>query len=102
MHERGLHVDAEHDAKPDQIYAKMLRRRTEQRYDDEGQFEKVEEEGQHKHESIDEQQKANLSPRQRGEQTFGPDVPADAIESQREHTGAEQDENYEYRQFSRE
>src|SRR5262249_44785579 len=83
MQERGLHVDAENDAEPDQVDAKMLRRGTEQRNDDESEFEIIEEERQHEYKGIDEKQKADLSAGQRGEQAFDPDVAADAVEGQR-------------------
>src|SRR6266581_2113183 len=99
MQERGLHVDAENDAEPYQIDAEMFRRRAEQRYDDEGQFEIIEKERQHKDEGIDEKQEADLAAGQRSEQAFDPDVPADAIESQREDPRADQDEDDERRQF---
>ena len=51
MHERGLHVDAENDAEPDQVDAELFRGRPEQRDDDEGEFEEVEEEGENEHEA---------------------------------------------------
>src|SRR6266487_3268492 len=79
----------------------MFRRGTEERYDDEGQFEIVEKERQHEDEGIDEKQEADLAAGQRSEQAFDPDVPADAIESQRENPRADQDEDDERRQFRR-
>ena len=65
MHERGLHVDAEHHAEPDQVDAELLRRRPEQRNDDEGELEEVEEEGEHEDEDVDEDQEADLAAGQR-------------------------------------
>src|SRR5262249_58659779 len=80
MQERRLHVDAENDAEPDQVDAEMFRRRTKQRDDDEGEFEIIEKERQHEDEGVEEQQEANVSAGKRREQTFDPDMTADAIE----------------------
>ena len=61
-----LHVHAENDAEPDQVDAELFRRRPEQRNDDEGELEEVEEEGQQEHERVHEDQETDLSARQRG------------------------------------
>ncbi len=79
MHERGLHVDGEDDAEPDQIDAELLRSRPEQGNDDEGQLEEVEEERQHEYQRVHEQQEADLTARQRREQMLDPDVPAHTV-----------------------
>src|SRR6516162_1321836 len=79
----------------------MLRRGTEQRDDDEGELEVIEKEGQHKNAGVDEQQEADLSARQRGEQTFDPDVTADAVEGQRKTPRADHDEDGDGGQFRR-
>src|SRR5262249_37168396 len=97
--ERRLHIDTENDAEPDQVDAEMFRRRTKERDHDEGELEIIEEEGEHEDEGIDEQQEANLPAGQRGEQAFHPDVAADAVEGQRKHPRADQDEDDEGGQF---
>jgi len=61
MHERGLHVDAEDHAEPDQVDAQFFGRGSEQRDDDEGQLEKIEEKGEDEHERIDEDKKTDLA-----------------------------------------
>src|SRR5215510_14095439 len=73
--------------------------RAEQRDDDEGEFEKVEKEREDKYEGIDKKQEADLSARQRHQQMLHPDMPADAVESERENAGADQDEHHESRQL---
>ena len=50
--------------------------RAEQRDDDEGEFEEVEEEGEDEDEGVDEDQEADLPARQRGQQVLDPDVAA--------------------------
>ena len=50
MHERGLHVDPEDDAEPDQVDAEPLGRAGEKRHEDEGELEEIEEEGEHEDE----------------------------------------------------
>jgi hypothetical protein len=65
MHEGCLHVDAENDAEPDQVDAELLCRRSEQRNDDEGELEEIQEEGKYEDEGVDEDQEA-LWPRQLG------------------------------------
>ena len=99
MHERGLHVDAENDAEPDQIDAEMFGGGSQQRNDDEGELEEVEEERQHEDEKIDEHQEANLPAGQRCQHILDPDMPADAVEGEREHSRTDQDEDHEGRQF---
>src|SRR5450631_3371960 len=101
MHERSLHVDAEDNAEPDQVDAKMRGGWSQQRNDNEGEFEEVEEESQHKHEGVDENQEAELSARQRRQQILDPDMAAHAVEGERKHTGAEQNEDHKSRQFGR-
>ena len=60
VHEGGLHVDADQHAEPDQVDAHLLRYRRQQRNDDEGDLEIVEEEGEEEHEDIDEDQETDL------------------------------------------
>ena len=99
MHERGLHVDAEDHAEPDQVDAELFGGGPEQRNDDEGELEEIEEEGEHEHEGVDEDQEADLAAGQRGQQMLDPDVAVDAVEGQREHARADQDEDHESRQL---
>jgi hypothetical protein len=82
VHERGLHVDRQQDAEPDQVDAQRLRHRTEQRHDDERQFEEVEEEGQQEDENVDHDQEADLAPGESGKQMFDPEMAIDAVEGQ--------------------
>src|SRR5207237_7169925 len=74
VHERGLHVDAEDHPEPDQIDAEVFGGRPEQRNDDEGEFEEVEEEGEDEDKRVDENQKADLAAGQGGEQMDDPDM----------------------------
>ena len=69
--------------------------------DDEGELEEVEEEGEHEDESVDEDQEADLAAGQRGQQVLDPDMAADAVEGERKHARADQDEDHEGRQFGR-
>src|SRR5665213_3365649 len=101
MQERGLHVDAEDHPKPDQVDAEVFGGRPEQRDHDEGQLEEIEEEGKHEDEDVDEYQEADLTAGQGGQQVFNPDVAIDAVEGQREHARADQDEDHERRQLRR-
>src|SRR5690349_18399605 len=99
MHERGLHIDAEDDAEPDQVDAQVFGGRAQQRDDNEGKFEEVEEERQHEDEGVDEQQEADLSARQRNEQMLDPQMPANPVKSEREHARADQNEHHEGREL---
>ena len=63
VHERGLHVHAQHHAEPDQVDAELVGGGPEQRDDDEGQLEEVEEEGEEEHQDVDEDQEADLAAR---------------------------------------
>ena len=69
--------------------------RPEQRNDDEGDLEEIEEEGEHEDENVDEDQEADLAARQDDQQFLDPAVAVDAIERQREHARADQDEDHE-------
>src|SRR5690242_5886450 len=95
MHERGLHVDAKNDAKPDQIDAEMLGSGPQQRNDDESELEKVEEESQHKHEGVYEDKETNLAAGQRHEQMLDPNMSAYTIKGQRKYSCSDQDEDNE-------
>ena len=92
MHERRLHVDAEQHAEPDQIDAEVLGGRAEERHDDEGELEEVEEEGQEEDEEVDDDQEADLPARQAGQQVLDPEMAVDAEEGQAEDARADQDE----------
>ena len=48
----------EQDAEPDQVDAELFGHRAEQRHDDEGQLEEVEEERQHEHQDVHHDQEA--------------------------------------------
>ncbi len=50
---------------------------------------------------VDEDQEADLAAGQRGQQVLDPDVAVDAVEGQREHARADQDEDHEGRQLGR-
>ena len=93
MHEARLHVDAEQHAEPDQVDAERLGRSGEQRHDDEGELEEIEEEGEHEDDGVDDDQEADLSAGQADQQVLHPFVPVDAIEGQREDARADQDED---------
>src|ERR1700704_2028614 len=95
MHERGLLVEAEDYPEPDQVDPKFSCRWSKQRDDDEGQFEEIEEEGEHKHKGVDENEKADLAAGQGGQQVFDPDVAVHAIKGQRENSRADQNEHHE-------
>ena len=72
VHEGGLHIDRQQDAKPDQVYAHFVGHRPQQRHDNERQLEKVEEKGQHKGQQADHNQKAGFAARQTDQQMFHP------------------------------
>ena len=80
MHERGLHVDAEQHAEPDQVDAELVRDRRQQRDDDEGQLEEIEKERQQKDHEVDDDQKAELAAGQAGQQVLDPEIAVDAAE----------------------
>jgi hypothetical protein len=101
MHERRLHVHTQDDAEPDQVDADALGCRREQRHDDKGDLEEIEEEGEEKHHQIDEDEKARDAARQRYEQFLDPTVPVDAIESKRKGARAEQNKYDEGRKLGR-
>src|SRR5262249_54077557 len=92
MHERGLHVHAEHDAEPDEIDTQMVRRRSDERDDNKREFEEVEKEGEQEHKHVHEDKKAQLTSRKGGEKVLDPNVAIDAEERQREHASADQNE----------
>ena len=95
MHEARLHVDAEQHAEPDQVDAERLRRGRQQRHDDEGELEEIEEEGEHEDEDVDDDQEADLAAGKADQQVLDPAMPVDAVESQREDARADQDEEHE-------
>jgi hypothetical protein len=101
MHERGLHVHAQHDAEPDQrrIVADhrledLLRHRRQHRHDDEGDLEEVEEEGQEEDEQVDDDQETPDAARQVRHQVLDPAVAVDALEGDRKACRADQDEGH--------
>ena len=57
---------------PDQVDAEFACNGGEQRQDDEGNLEEIEEERQEKHEDIDEDEKSDNASGQAGEQMFDP------------------------------
>ena len=101
MHERSLHVHAEHHAEPDQVDAEPLCRRPEQRDHNESDLEEIEEEREKKNKDIDEDQKADDPAGQRDQKVLHPSVSIDAVEGQREGARADQDEHNEGGQFGR-
>ena len=56
----------------------------EQRHDDEGELEEVEEEGEEEDEHVDDDQEADLAAGQAGEQVLDPEVAVHAAEGQAE------------------
>jgi hypothetical protein len=74
VHEGGLHVDRHQHAEPDQVDAQLVRHRAEQRNDDEGQLEEVEEEREEEDQQVDHDQEAELAAGQAGQQVFDPEV----------------------------
>ena len=60
-------------AEPDQVDAELLSHRAQQRHDDEGELEKIEEESQHEGERVDDDKKPDLAARQAGEQALDPE-----------------------------
>ena len=97
MHEARLHVDAEQDAEPDQVDAELVRRGRQQRHDDEGELEEIEEEGEEEDEQVDDDQEADLAAGQRDQKVLDPEMAVDAVEGQREDARADQDEQDEAR-----
>ena len=63
MHEARLHVDAEQHAEPDEVDAERLGGAGEQRHDDEGELEEIEEEREHEDDGVDDNEEADLSAR---------------------------------------
>src|SRR6478735_5567726 len=99
MQERRLHVDAEHDAEPDQRGIRphhgrqhLLRDRRHHRQDDEGDLEEVEEERHEEDEEVDEDQEAPDAAGQRRQEMLEPYAAGDAEEHHREAGRADQDE----------
>src|SRR5207253_10735875 len=80
---------------PDTVDAGMLARRPEQRNDDEGDLEEVQEEREHEHEEIDENQEAYGAARQADQKALDPAMAVDPVEGQREYPCADQDEDHE-------
>src|SRR5205814_9571276 len=99
VHERGLHVHAQHHAEPNEIDAEPLRRWSEQRDHDEGDFEEVEEKCEKKNKYIDEDEKTDRTTGQPEQELLDPSVSIDAVEGQREDARADQDEHDEGRQL---
>src|SRR5690606_17946845 len=98
---RGLHVDAEDHAEPDEVDAELVGRSRQERNDDEGDLEEIEEEGEEEDEQVDEDEEADLAAGERGQQILHPAVAVDAVKSERERSRPEQDEKYEGRQLGR-
>ena len=101
MHERGLHVDPEQDTEPDQVDAELLCHRAQQRDDDERQFEKIKEEGEHENQDVDHDQETDLPARQVDQQVLNPVVTIDPVERERKNACSDQDEHHEGGQFGR-
>ena len=99
VHERRLHVHPEHHAEPDEVDTEPLRRRPEQGDHDEGDLEEVEKEGEKENEDIDEDEKADHPAGQRNQQLLDPSVTIHAVEGEREHARADQDEDHESREL---
>ena len=72
----------------------LLGRRRQQRDDDEGDLEEIEEERQHEDEDVDEDQEADDAAGQRRSAVLDPVPAADALEHQAEDARAEQDEDH--------
>src|SRR5439155_4063892 len=101
MHERGLHVDAEQNAEPDEIDAELLRHRPEQRHDDEGELEEIKKEGEHEAQEIGDDEEAELTARQAEQEMLDPEIAVDAAENKTEDRRADEDEDDEGRQLRR-
>ena len=95
VQEGGLHVDRQQYAEPDQVDTELFRHRCQQRHDDEGQLEVVQEERQEEDQHVHEDQEADRSARQVGQQAFHPQRAVHALEHQAEHGGTDQDEHHE-------
>ena len=91
MHEARLNIGAYQHAEPDEIDAELVGDGRQQRDDDEGDLEEIEEEGDHEDEGIDEDQEADLSARQRRQQILDPYLSADALKHEAEGARADQD-----------
>src|ERR1700682_290330 len=101
MQERCLHVDAQHDAEPDQRSIRadyrcqdFLRDRSDHRQDDERDLEEVEEERQEEDEEIDEDQEAPDAAGKRRQHMLQPYAAGDAQEHHRKTGRADQDEHH--------
>src|SRR5262245_65870760 len=99
MHERSLHVHAEHDAEPDEIDAEPLGRRAEQWDYDEGDLEEIKKKRKEENKDIDEDKKPDHAAGQRDQQLFYPFVTIDPVEGERKHARTDQDEHNEGRQL---
>jgi hypothetical protein len=87
-------------AEPDQVDAQGLSATfTEQRNDDEGQLEEVEEEGQDEDQDIHDDQEADRSAGQPQEEVLDPLIAVDAVEAKAEDARAHQDEDDEGREL---
>src|SRR5574340_457282 len=93
VHEGGLHVDREHDAEPDRIDAEPGGDGCQKRHRDEGDLEEIEEERQHEHHQVDDDEEAEHAAGQLVEQVLDPDVPIQAPEHQGENGRADEDED---------
>ena len=93
MHEARLHVHAQHDAEPDEIDADLVGCRPDQRNDDEGDLEEIEEERKEEHQHVDEYEKADLTSGERCQQMLHPKVTVHAVEGQREDARANENEH---------
>ena len=95
MQEGSLHVDRQQHAKPDQVDTELFCHRSQQRHDDEGQLEVIQEERQEEDQHVHEDQEADRAARQVGQQAFHPQRAIHALEHQAEHGGTDQDEHHE-------
>ena len=57
-----------------EVDAELLGHRREQRHDDEGELEEIEEEREQEHQQVDHDQEADCAARQAGEQVLDPQV----------------------------
>ena len=82
-----------HDAEPHEVDAQRGGHGREQRHDDEGDLEEVDEAAEHEDQQVDRQQEAPHAAGKAEEQLLHPDMAVDAIEGEREDAAADEDED---------
>jgi len=82
VHKAGLHVHADHDAEPNKVDPEFCRHRGKKRNDDEGDLEEIKKKRQKENENINDDQKAELTAWQTGEDMLNPDASVDPLEDQ--------------------